>query len=73
MWNVGDLVEKTNGYKWPGVVVGVVQTLAGKTRIVVECTAKGVEGALHIYTPEQLVSPATSDQASSDRDAPHMR
>lgn len=54
MWKVGDRVQKATGYKWPGAVVSVFETLAGKTRIVVECTVPEVAGALHIYSPEQL-------------------
>jgi hypothetical protein len=56
MWKIGDRVHKTSGYMWPGVVVGVFVTLAGKTRVVVECTVPEVAGALHIYSPEQLVA-----------------
>lgn len=52
--NIGDKVQKTKGYRWPGVVVAMFETLAGKTRIVVECTAPEVAGALHIYSPEQI-------------------
>lgn len=51
---VGDHVRKFRGYQWPGVVVAVFTTLAGKTRVVVECTIPEVAGALHIYSPEQL-------------------
>ena len=51
---LGDRVEKASGYKWPGVVVAVFKTLAGETRVVVECTVPDVAGALHIYNPEQL-------------------
>lgn len=51
---IGDNVEKATGYKWPGVVIGVVVTLKGQTRVVVECTVPEVAGALHIYAPEQL-------------------
>ena len=50
----GSRVQKIKGYKWPGVVVSVFTTLAGQTRIVVECTVPEVAGALHIYNPEQL-------------------
>jgi hypothetical protein len=32
MWRVGDRVQKAAGYKWPGVVVSVFETLGGKTR-----------------------------------------
>jgi hypothetical protein len=56
MWKVGDRVQKATGYKWPGVVVSVFDTLGGKTRVVVECTVPEVAGALHIYSPEQLVA-----------------
>ena len=52
--NIGDKVQKTKGYRWPGVVVAMFETLAGKTRIVVECTVPEVAGALHIYSPEQI-------------------
>lgn len=51
---VGDLVQKVKGYKWPGEVVAVFQTIAGETRIVVECTSPDVAGALHIYNAGQL-------------------
>jgi len=56
MWKVGDRVQKATGYKWPGVVVSVFDTLSGKTRVVVECTVPEVAGALHIYSPEQLIA-----------------
>jgi hypothetical protein len=51
---IGDKVQKVKGYKWPGVVVAVFDTLAGKRRVVVECTVPEVAGALHIYNEEQL-------------------
>ena len=54
MFNVGDKVEKVNGYQWPGVVVSVFNTLAGERRVVVECTVEEVRGALHIYNEGQL-------------------
>lgn len=50
----GDRVQKVKGYKWPGVVVAVFDTLAGQRRVVVECTAPEVAGALHIYNEQQL-------------------
>ena len=52
--HVGDAVQKRSGYKWPGVVVAVFQTLAGERRVVVECTVPEVAGALHIYNEAQL-------------------
>jgi hypothetical protein len=52
---VGDRVEKNSGYKWPGVVIAVFDTLAGERRVVVECTTPEVAGALHIYNEKQLM------------------
>jgi hypothetical protein len=57
-WKIGDVVEKISGYRWPGVVRSVFTTIAGETRIVVECTVPEVAGALHIYSPSQLRRPA---------------
>ena len=54
MFEVGDIVAKSSGYRWHGVVVAVFRTLAGRERVVVECTVEGVEGALHVYSPQQL-------------------
>ena len=51
---VGDRVLKIKGYKWPGIVVADFVTTANDRRIVVECTAPEVAGALHIFSPEQL-------------------
>jgi hypothetical protein len=53
-FKIGDKVEKFSGYKWPGIVVAVFDTLAGERRVVVECTAADVAGALHIYNEKQL-------------------
>jgi len=53
-FNIGDKVEKTSGYKWPGVVVAVFHTLSGERRVVVECTVPEVSGALHIYNETQI-------------------
>ena len=50
---VGDKVEKVSGYKWPGIVISVFDTLAGERRVV-ECTTPEVAGALHIYNEKQL-------------------
>lgn len=51
---IGCRVEKLSGYKWPGVVVAVFNNINGDLRYVVECTVPEVEGALHIYSPQQL-------------------
>ena len=53
-FKLGDKVEKVSGYKWPGIVVAVFDTLAGERRVVVECTTHEVAGALHIYNEKQL-------------------
>ena len=54
MFAVGDSVVKIKGYKWPGVVRSVFTTSKGDWRVVVECTVPEVQGALHIYNPEQI-------------------
>ena len=51
---LGNTVRKKRGYPWPGVIVADFRNLAGERRIVVECTVPEVQGALHIYNPEQL-------------------
>ena len=53
-FKIGDKVEKTSGYKWPGIVVAAFDTLAGERRVVVECTTPEVAGALHIYNEKQI-------------------
>lgn len=52
--SVGSRVEKVSGYPFPGVVVADFLNLSGERRLVVECTAPGVEGCLHIFAPTQL-------------------
>lgn len=59
MFNNGDEVEKKTGYKWPGIIVSIFYTLAGKKRYVVECTNPDVQGALHIYNEDQLIKKDT--------------
>jgi hypothetical protein len=51
---LGDHVRKIKGYAWPGIIVADFTTSRGARRLVVECTVEEVEGALHIYNPEQL-------------------
>ena len=53
-FKVGDRVNKTRGYLWPGAVVAVFLTTDGKVRVVVECDVPEVRGALHIYAPDQI-------------------
>ncbi len=50
----GDIVEKRQGYSFPGVVDCVFTTLRGETRVVVEATGPGYRGMLHIFNPDQL-------------------
>lgn len=50
----GARVEKIRGYKWPGVVVSQFYNINGDKRYVVECTVPEVEGALHIYSEQDL-------------------
>jgi len=51
---IGTTVEKSKGYRYPGIIIGVVNKLNGQVRYVVECTAKGAEGMLHIFNESQL-------------------
>lgn len=51
-FRIGDRVEKTTGYSYPGVVVSVFSTLSGKLRYVVEHEVS--IGMLHIFNEEQL-------------------
>lgn len=53
-FKVGDLVEKTSGYQFCGVVVAVFKKLSGEVRFVVELTAPGASGMLHIFNATQL-------------------
>lgn len=49
-YKVGDKVSKIQGYKFDGIVVSTFQTLAGKSRVVVD----NEDGLLHIFNEEQL-------------------
>lgn len=49
-------VHKKEGYRYPGMVVSVFTTRAGKVRYVVEAFDPNFEGMLHIFSEEQLVS-----------------
>lgn len=53
-FEVDDWVNKKKGYKFPGVIIAKFETLTGKTRYVVECTAPLVQGCLHIFNADQL-------------------
>lgn len=53
-FRVGQKVHKTNGYRWPGVVVARFTNTNAEIRYVVECTVPEVAGALHIYAEGQL-------------------
>lgn len=47
-------VRKVSGYPFPGIIVARFVTQARHIRYVVECTALGVEGCLHIFSEDQL-------------------
>lgn len=51
-FQVGDKVDKITGYKFPGTVVSVFSTTAGKIRLVVEMDNFGL---LHIFNEDNLV------------------
>ena len=53
-FKIGDVVNKTSGYKYPGIVVSVFENTKGEIRYVVECTLEGVQGMLHIFNESQL-------------------
>jgi hypothetical protein len=47
-------VEKTEGYKFPGVVVACFRNLANENRYVVEADHWRFRGMLHIFNESQL-------------------
>lgn len=49
---IGDHVQKTSGYRFPGTIVAVFETLKGETRYVVEMDGYGL---LHIFNAGQLM------------------
>jgi len=50
-FNIGDKVDKSTGYTFPGTVVAVFQTTAGELRYVVEMDQHKL---LHIFNEKQL-------------------
>jgi hypothetical protein len=48
----GDLVEKREGYKFPGSVRAIYPTESGQVRVVVELSGYGLQ---HIFDPRNLV------------------
>lgn len=67
---IGDRVRKAKGYRWPGEVRSVFANKAGEARVVVECTAWAVAGALHIFSPEQLEIVRKSSRQHSVKTTP---
>lgn len=61
--NVGDHVEKTSGYLYPGIIVAKFETTAGEIRYVVECDVAVCRGMLHIYNGNQLKRRAKRNEA----------
>jgi hypothetical protein len=37
---VGDQVQKKHGYKWPGIIIAMFETLAGEIRVVVDVPSR---------------------------------
>lgn len=52
---LGQRVRKAKGFQFPGVIVAMFTTTAGKHRVVVEAVHPEFAGMLHIYDPEQLI------------------
>lgn len=50
----GEIVTKTEGYEFRGVVIAKFYTLSGKLRYVVESTVPGASGIVHIFAPTQI-------------------
>lgn len=50
-FKVGDKVNKVKGYKFPGTIVSVFNTIKGDIRLVVEMDNFGL---LHIFNENQL-------------------
>jgi hypothetical protein len=53
-FRVGDLVKKSAGYEYPGIIVSVFTTRAGAVRYVVEADHPAFVGMLHIFNGDQL-------------------
>lgn len=51
---VGTPVRKISGHAFVGVIVSRFQNLKGENRMVVESTARGAEGLLFIFRPDQV-------------------
>jgi hypothetical protein len=47
-------VQKSKGYKYPGIIVSVFETLSGKIRYVVEADHRDFRGMLHIFSDSDL-------------------
>lgn len=63
VWQVGDRVEKKDGYRFPGEVRAVIVKIDGELRYVVECTAPACAGMLHIFKGSQLIRAAPSPES----------
>lgn len=64
----GARVHKTTGFRYPGVVAGCVQNIAGEWRAVVEAEHEEFKGMLHIYRPDQLArlpAPPTASEGGA--------
>ena len=53
-FEVRDTVAKVSGYRFPGIVTGVVYKLDGSLRYIVEADHPDFEGMTHIFNGDQL-------------------
>lgn len=51
-YQVGDMVQKTKGYKFVSQVRSVFTNIEGETRLV--CESMMIPGLLHIFSPGQM-------------------
>lgn len=63
LFHVNDRVMKKSGYKFEGTVQAAFYNKAGRLRYVVE--HESIDGLLHIFNPEQLIS-RTGQHEKSD-------
>lgn len=53
-FDIGDKVQKANGYLYPGIILCVFETRDHKIRYVVEADHPDFRGMLHIFSNNDL-------------------
>lgn len=53
-FEIGDFVQKVRNYPFPGIIIARGHTTHYEARYIVECTAPGVEGCLHVFGNRDL-------------------